>query len=381
MQYLYPLNAPHIHRKAYSILKHVLESEWVSAVSPVVEDFEKAISEIMNVKYVFATLTGTSALHLALLSLGIGSGDVVLVPDLTFIASANAVKYTGADVVLVDCDEDLNISVRWIKHFISKHCTRRKGAIFYQDKRVKAILVVHVLGAPADLYNLLELSRNEKLYLIEDATESLGSTLDNRPLGTFGEVGILSFNGNKIITTGQGGALLTNEKEIYERAKYLGTQAKDDPLYYVHGEIGYNYRMSALQAGLGLSQISLLSKHVEAKKRIRSWYQECFEDRDDLSLVPVLRGQSNYWLNAVRYSGGNPREWRDRMITYLSRRRIQVRPLWEALSRQKPYVDSLYVGQGVSHQMVDSALCLPSDVHLKERDVKSVICPLIVGGV
>ncbi len=379
MNRFYPLSAPCIHESAYPILKRVLESEWVSAVSPVVRDFEQNLAERLGIKYVFATITGTAALHLAMLSLGIGEGDLVLVPDVTFIASGNAVKYSGADVVLVDCDRDLNISVKWVKHFLSKYCERKRGYLFCDGRRLKAILVVHVLGAPADLHSLLEICREEKLYLIEDATESLGSTLDDRPLGTFGDVGILSFNGNKIITTGQGGALITNRKKIYEKASYLGNQAKDDALYYIHGDIGYNYRMSALQAGLGISQLLSLPAHLIAKRRIRQCYERAFRGKKEFSLIPALRGRSNYWLNAVRCKGKSPKKWRDKMISKLNQKGIQTRPLWEALSRQRPYRDCLYVGKGISHEVVDSSLCLPSDVRLKEEDISSVIVPYLLG--
>ncbi len=367
------LNDPVIYPDAVDVLREILTSGWVSALGPAVEEFERRIASYTGVRYAFATASGTSALHLALLSLGIGKGDVVLVPDITFIATVNAVAYVGAVPVFIDAESDLNMSVDWVKRFVSKDCGRRGKRLTFEGRPVKAILITHVMGNPANLEELKAVCAEDGLLLIEDSAEALGSRLNDISLGTFGDAGILSFNGNKIITTGAGGMLLTNSRKIYSRARYLGTQAKDDPLYYRHGEVGYNYRMSALQAGLGLSQLRHLSEHLEKKRTIHRWYSSALRGEKSLKLVRPRRGQANYWLNVLRLEVPRAREARDLLLNRLNSQGIQTRPLWMANHLQAPYREFPYFGRGRSLDLVDRCLCVPSDVRLSREDVERVV--------
>ncbi len=367
------LNDPVIYPDAVEVLKDILLSEWVSALGPAVEEFERQVASYTGVRYAFATASGTSALHLALLSVGIGRGDVVLVPDITFIATVNAVSYVGALPVFVDADDDLNMSVAWVKRFISKACGRRGKRLTFEGRPVKAVLVTHVMGNPADVNALKSVCAENNLVLIEDSAEALGSKLNGVSLGTFGDVGILSFNGNKIITTGAGGMLLTNRRKVYSRARHLGTQAKDDPLYYLHGEVGYNYRMSALQAGLGLSQLGYLPEHLKKKRTIHRWYSSALRGEGSLKLVRPKRGQANYWLNVLRLEFPRARQVRDYLLKGLNARGIQSRPLWMANHLQAPYLGAPYFGRGKSLDLVERCICLPSDVRLLDDDVDRVV--------
>ncbi len=369
------LSSPLIHPDAEEIVLNVLKSGWVSSVGEAVSFFEEDISDFLGCDFCFATNSGTSALHLAMLSLGIGKDDLVIVPDITFIAPVNAAKYCSADVVFIDCDSDLNMSSVFLEKFIRKRCNAKNGKLFFNGKQVKAVVVVHILGNPANIEKIVEICRENRLFLIEDTTEGLGSKLDGRYLGLFGDVGILSFNGNKIITTGAGGALVTNNRKLYEKAKYLGMQAKDDSLYYIHNEIGYNYRMSAIQAALGISQLRHLNEHIEKKKKIYSWYKKRVS-KLGVKMISPLRGESIFWLSAIRLSSKLEEDIvcvRDKVIEALIKRQIFARPLWVPNHLQKPYKSCEYIGRGSSIEFWNSVICLPSDLTMDEEDVEWVV--------
>ncbi len=368
----YSLNEPYIHSDAFPILSSILASGWVSSVSEAVAAFEEMLSEYMGIRYAFACQSGTAGLHLALLSLGIGRGDIVLVPDITFIAPVNTVAYVGAEPVFIDTDRDLNISPRVVKDFISS-CERKRGRPFYMGRPVKAMIVVHVLGNPCDMQEVLEICRDNKIRLIEDATESLGATLVGKMLGGIGDVGVVSFNGNKIITTGAGGAVVSNNRRLIEKVRYLGMQAKDDGLYYIHNDVGYNYRMSALQAGLGISQLKHIQEHLDKKKMIHQWYKKAFRRVGGISILEPIRGEGNFWINAIKLKGKDIRRFRDRLIDELLSVGIQVRPLWLPNHLQRPYKDCPYFGKGNSIRQWESTLCLPSDIRMRQEDVERVV--------
>ncbi len=367
----YSLNEPYIHSDAFPILSSILASGWVSSVSEAVTGFEEMLSEYMGVRYAFACQSGTAGLHLALLSLGIGRGDIVLVPDITFIAPVNTIAYIGAEPVFIDTDRDLNISVSVLKDFI-QGCERKRGRVFYRGRPVKAIIVVHVLGNPCDMQGILNICRDNKIGLIEDATESLGASLDGDMLGSIGDVGVISFNGNKIITTGAGGAVVSNNRRLMERVRYLGTQAKDDGLYYIHNDVGYNYRMSALQAGLGISQLKHIQEHLDKKQTLHQWYRKAFRRVSGISVLEPIRGAGNFWINAVRLRGKDTKRLRDILIDRLLSAGMQVRPLWLPNHLQRPYSDCVYFGRGSSIRQWESTLCLPSDIRMRQEDVERV---------
>ncbi len=374
--YRYPLSQPYLHSDAQLILSQVLSSGWVSCVGETVSIFEEDLCNYLSVRYSFATQSGTSALHLSLLGLGIGAGDIVLVPSITFIAPVNAVYYVGATPVFIDCDSDLNISPRYLKEFAERCADIKRGRLYFNRRPVRGIVVVHVLGNPCDIDFIMNFASDYKLAVIEDTTEALGAEFAGKKLGVFGDCGVLSFNGNKLITTGSGGAVVTNSKKLYRRVKYLGMQAKDDGLYYIHNEVGYNYRMSALQAGLGISQLRHIELHLKRKRQIYIWYKEQIKRqglKQVIDLVSAKRGISSHWLTAIKLKTREPATIRDRLIGKMALLGIQVRPLWYPNHLQRPYRNCCYIGRGEAVRLWERLLCVPSDISLKEADICYIV--------
>ncbi len=373
------LSTPLIHEDAVHLLSKILQDGWVSPVGPVTEAFEDGLADFFQAKYALAVNSGTSALHLALKSVGIGKGDVVLVPSITFVATANAVKYCGAEPVFLDCQtKDLNISVNSIKVFFSKFVEKKRGRPYLkgEGRPIKAIVPVDVLGNPCDILPILEIAKDNKLKVVQDATEAMGSNLRNRPVGSYADVFVVSFNGNKMMTTGSGGALISNNKRIYEKAVYLSMQAKDDGLYYVHNEIGFNCRMPALCAGFGISQLKHFGAHLQKKREIRTWYRWALKGNKHFKLVrPMKDSEPNYWINAVVISvksDADAKRKRDRILENMRSKGIMARPLWMPLRLLAPYKDNVFVGKGNDVKMWNRVLCLPSDFGMSQKDVETV---------
>jgi perosamine synthetase len=371
-----PLSVPALHGNEARYLQECIETNWVSYVGPFVGRFESEFARAVGAPHAVAMNSGTAALHVALLTAGVGPGDAVIVPDLTFIAPANAARYCGADPVFVDVTRDhWQLDVEKVGAFLATECERTAGGTRDRasGKRVSAILPVHLLGHPVDLDPLLELGSRYGIPIVEDATESLGSTYKGRAPGTFGHAGCFSFNGNKIITSGGGGMLTTGSAAVAERATYLSTQARDDALEYVHESVGFNYRLTNLQAAVGLAQLERLDEHVARKREIAARYA------DGLAGVPgvALPGEapwarSTYWLYTIEVTAPARRSSRE-LIADLAAEAIEARPVWAPLHEQRPYRDARTFALEHSSVIHQRAVSLPSSVDLPADDQARVI--------
>jgi len=372
-----PLSVPELGGRAWEYLKECLDTNWVSSAGPFVERFERMVASVVGTRHAVATASGTAALHTVLLVAGVQPDDEVLVSAVSFIAPANAVRYVGAWPVFIDADPATwQMDPQRVDELLTQRCRRRGGALVNRasGRRVRAILPVHILGHPCDMAPLVELARRHDLVVIEDATESLGAAYRGRRVGTLGDAACFSFNGNKIVTTGGGGMVVTDNPRWAERVRYLTTQAKDDPVESIHREVGYNYRLTNLQAALGCAQMEQLEDHIAAKRRIARTYAEAFAGVPGISVMPEAPWASSiFWLYTILVEeagyGMSSRVLRDA----LGRSGIEARPLWQPLHRSPAHRGSEVVGGAMAKRLVASALSLPSSVGLREADQRRVI--------
>ena len=367
-----PLSVPEISGREWEYVKDCLDTGWVSSVGSYVDRFEEQCAAALGVERAVATVNGTAALHAALLTVGIGPGEEVLVSDLTFIAPANAVRYAGAMPVFVDAEPDyLQMDPVRVRDFLENGCRRENGITVNKatGRRVTGIIPVHILGHPVDLDSVLDLAREHGLVVIEDASEGLGGTYKGRPVGSMGAAGCLSFNGNKLITTGGGGMVLTNDQALADRVRYLTTQAKDDPLEFIHGTVGYNYRLTNVQAALGCAQIERLDEYAAKKKRIAARYQEAFENLPGIE--PMARADyadPSFWLYTVKVAKDSRP-----LMRGLAWEGIQTRPLWQPLHLSPAHAGSPHASCPVAEELYGRCLSLPCSVGLGEADQDRVI--------
>jgi len=372
-----PLSVPEIGGNEWLYVKECLDTGWVSSVGSYVDRFEKMIAETCGVSHAVATASGTAALHVALQLAGVGPDDEVLLPTLTFIAPANAIRYVGARPVVMDVDPHYwQMDPQKVHDFLTTECVYRAGKLHNKlsGRQVKAILAVHLLGHPCDMDPLVELAQKFELKIIEDATESLGSTYRGRPTGGIGTIGCLSFNGNKIITTGGGGAIITNSESLAKRARYLTTQAKDDPFEYIHHEVGYNYRLTNIQAAMGVAQLERLPHYVAAKRNTTEIYNSHFSRVAGLTFPKEAEwARSNCWLYTALISahafGENSRELSRR----LKAQSIETRPFWRPVHRQVPYLDCQSYKIEVADRLYEQGISLPCSVGLTREQQDRVI--------
>lgn len=373
-----PLCVPTLRGNEWQYIKDCLDTNWVSSVGAYVDRFEEMVANYVGAKYAVATVNGTAALHIALLVAGVKPDDEVLVSDLTFIAPANAVRYVGAWPVFIDAEPDYwQMDPQLVMRFLEEECVWQNGELRNKqtNRRVKAILPVHILGHPVDMDPIIAIARKYNLVIIEDATESLGARYKGRMVGNLGDIACFSFNGNKIITTGGGGMIVTNNHAWAEKSKYLTTQAKDDPVEYIHGEIGYNYRLTNIQAAVGCAQMEQLDQYVFAKRDIASRYTTKLCEVKGLK--PLKQAEwafSTFWLYTIlvdesQYGIGS------RMLQQrLHERRIQTRPLWQPLHQSPAYnhIPGCFK-YPVSHQINKLALSLPSSVNITTNDITKIV--------
>ena len=371
-----PLCVPEIRGNEWRYVKECLDTGWVSSVGAFVERFEKDMARQAGARHAVAAVNGTAALHVALLVAGVKPDDEVLVSTLTFIAPANAVRYAGAWPVFIDAEPDYwQMDPQRVADFLEKECRLEKGELRNRStgRRVKAIIPVHILGHPVNIKPILELARKFSLLVIEDATESLGAKYEGRPTGSLADMACFSFNGNKIITTGGGGMITTDNEAWARRAKYLTTQAKDDPVEYIHNEIGYNYRLTNMQAAMGCAQLEQLDDYVVKKRHIAKTYIEAFKELP--GITPMREAPwafSNFWMFTVcvdaKQFGMNSRH----LLKALAEKKIQTRPLWQPLHLSPAHAGCQPQSCPTAEMLHENCLSLPCSVGLKDSDLARV---------
>lgn len=365
-----PLSEPCLSGRELEYVADCVNSTWVSSNGAYVGRFEAAIAEYVGVRFAVACNCGTSALHISLMLSGVRADDEVIVPTVTFIAPVNAVRYMGAFPVFVDCDEYCNLDVAGMRDFLQNECLVRNGATINRSsgRRVSAVIPVHVFGTPVDMDAVSELAHEFHLAVVEDASEALGSTYKGRRCGGLAPMGCLSFNGNKIVTSGGGGAILTNDERIARQARYLTTQAKEDGVEYIHGAIGYNYRMNNVLAALGLAQFETLDERLAIKRRNFARY-EALLGGDRLLQEPEW-SRSNRWFYGYLSADAAGKE---RIIQACLAAEIQVRPLWYPNHLQQPYLGMQTHRIVRAADMYDRVVNLPCSVSLTEEEIARVV--------
>jgi len=362
------LHEPFFKGKEWEYVKECLDTGWVSSVGKFVDRFEKKLAEYTGVKRAVAVVNGTCALHLALKLAGVKTGDEVIVPTLTFVATANAVSYTGAIPHFVDSEEGtLGLDPDKLETYLSEISEIRKDACYNKQtgKRIAAVVPMHVFGHPVDLDPLFKVCKNFKLILIEDAAESLGSFYKSKHTGNWGKLSVLSFNGNKIITTGGGGAILTNDPSIADRAKHLSTTSKIPHKWeYNHDELGYNYRLPNINAALGCAQLENLPNFLKEKRDLAKRYQSAFKNVKGIHFfIETNHAKSNYWLNAILLQQGLEHE-RDTVLQTLNDNGIQARPVWTLLHKLPMYKTCPKMDLTTAKSLEARLINIPSSVGL-----------------
>lgn len=380
-----PLSVPNLKGKELEYVTKAVDTEWVSTGGGYINEFEKNIAEYLNVEKAVACQSGTAGIHLTLKLSGVGYEDEVIVPTLTFIATVNPVRYLGAEPVFMDCDDTLNMDLDKLEEFCEKECTlTSKGLINNNTKKtIKAIVIVHIFGNMADMERLMEIAEKYNLKVIEDAAEALGTYYINGKYndqfaGTIGDFGVYSFNGNKIITTGGGGMLVAKDSKLLDKARYLSTQAKDDELYYIHDEVGFNYRMTNLQASLGVAQLEQLEDFIKIKIDNYKMYKEELDKVEGLSILNFNKNiRSNHWFYSLVIDKEKYELNRDELLKKLNDQKIQSRPIWGLIHEQKPYENNQAYKIEKAKYYIDRILNIPCSTNLEEAHVRLVIDAII----
>lgn len=374
-----PLSVPNIKGNELKYVTEAVESEWVSTAGADITKFEEDFKSYLNVKNACAIQSGTAGLHLCMRHFGIGKNDLVIVPTLTFIATVNPILYEGAEPLFFDCDDHLLIDLDQVENYLKNDCEIRNGLTYDKNtsKCVKAIIPVHIFGDCVDMERVMELSKKYNIIVVEDATESLGSKFsDGKYAGCMGHAGVFSFNGNKIITTGGGGMIVSKDSDAVNHMKYLSQQAKDDMIYFVNNEVGYNYRMTNLQAALGRAQLERLDEFKMIKRNNYHLYKELLKDKVGISLLDFSIGEnSNFWFYSLIIESGNS-ETRDKFIKYMTENKVQTRPVWKLNHKQKPFLNYCKMNCEKAEYYYDRIVNIPCSSNLSEQDVKRV-CNLI----
>jgi len=376
-----PLSVPNLNGKELEYVSEAVKDEWVSTGGPFINKFENNIASYLKVEKAVACQSGTAALHLSLLLCGVQKDEEVIVPTLTFIAAVNPVKYIEAEPVFMDCDDTLTLDPNKLEEFCETQCKMIGGVLTNNrsGKKIKALVVVHVFGNMADMESITRIAKKHNLKVIEDATEALGTyytegEFKGRYAGTIGDFGAFSFNGNKIITTGGGGMLISNNSSLLDKAKYLSTQAKNDELYYIHDEIGYNYRMTNLQAALGVAQLEQLEEFIATKNENYDLYKSEINNIDGLEILDFRKGtRANYWFYSLKIDKGIYPMDRDELLEYLNRNSIQARPIWGLIGDQKPYINNQAYNIEKSREYIQCILNIPCSTNLTKKEVLTVV--------
>jgi dTDP-4-amino-4,6-dideoxygalactose transaminase len=360
------LSSPHMSDEGYEMqyIKEAFETNWIAPLGPNVTGFEQELALKVGAKYAAALASGTAAIHLALKAAGVGEGDIVLCSSLTFSATANPIIYLNAVPVFIDSDyETWNMSPEALEAAFKK----------YRSK-VKAVLVVHLYGLAADMDSIMEICSKYDVTLIEDAAESLGTYYKGKHTGTFGKFGVFSFNGNKIITTSGGGMIVSDDEERVKKVRFWSTQSRDQARHYQHSELGFNYRMSNIVAGIGRGQLKVLDQRVAKKKYIFEFYKKELGSLEGVSFMPINDwNEPNYWLSVITLNGKvKPID----IIEALEKENIESRHVWKPMHMQPFFSEYDYIGGNVSEKLFENGVCLPSDTKMTDEDLER-ICGII----
>ena len=358
------LASPHMSDEGYEMkyIQEAFDTNWIAPLGENVDEFENELSEKIGIKFAAALSSGTAAIHMALKAAGVDKGDVVFCPTLTFSATANPIIYQGAIPVFIDSDKETwNMNPVDLEKALEKY-------------EPKAVIVVHLYGLSADMDKICEICDKHNVTLIEDAAESLGTTYKNKYTGTFGKYGIFSFNGNKIITSSGGGMLVSDNEERISKVRFWSTQSRDKARHYQHSELGYNYRMSNIVAGIGRGQLKVLDKRIKQKKHIYEFYKNEFKNINDIEFMPINEwNKPNYWLSCIILKGKiRPID----IMEALEKESIESRPIWKPMHMQPFFKKYDYIGEGKSEEIFKNGVCLPSDTKMTDEDLYR-ICDII----
>ena len=359
------LSSPHMGGNEMKYVNEAYNTNWIAPLGPNVNGFEEDLQNYLNINHAAALSAGTAAIHLSLILLGVKHGDEVLASSFTFSATVNPITYVGATPILVDSEKETwNMCPIELKRAIEDRISK--------GKKPKAIIIVHLYGMPAKMNELLEVANNYDIPIIEDAAEALGSKYNGQALGTYGKLGILSFNGNKIITTSGGGALVSNDKELIEKSRFLATQARDNAPHYQHSQVGFNYRMSNIVAGIGRGQMEVIDERVSQRRAIFHFYKEIFSKIPEVQLLeePNDKFFSNYWLTAITINSETIN--REALRLAFEAENIEARPLWKPMHMQPVFENYPSYINGNSEELFNKGLCLPSGSNLTENEKERI---------
>lgn len=361
------LSSPHMSDEGYEMkfIEEAFNTNWIAPLGPNVEEFEKEFASKIGAKHAAALSSGTAAVHMALKAAGVDKGDIVFCQSLTFAGTSNPITYQNAIPVFIDSNfETWNMDPEALETALKKY------------PNAKAVIVVHLYGLSADLDSIMDICRRYNVTLIEDAAESLGTKYKGKYTGTFGDYGIFSFNGNKIITTSGGGMLVSDSEERISKVRFWATQARDKARHYQHSEIGYNYRMSNILAGIGRGQLKVLDQRIAKKKYIFEFYRHELGKLDGIKLMPINEwNEPNYWLTCITLNGRiKPMD----IILALEKENIESRHIWKPMHIQPVFKDCDFIGSGVSEKIFENGVCLPSDTKMTDDDLIRV-CSIIKG--
>lgn len=373
-----PLSIPNFEGNERKYVDDAIDQGWVSTGGAYITRLEKDLASFLNIPNVAACQSGTSALHLSLVEAGVKPCCVVLVPPLTFIAAVNPVKYQYATPVFIDCDDSFCMDPVKLRRFCEAECVWRDGKLYHNSMVVEAVVVVHVFGNMADMESIMDIAHKYNLKVIEDATEALGTRYSSgryngRYAGTIGDFGCFSFNGNKIITTGGGGAVTSNNPSVVDHMRFLSTQAKTDPHYYIHDEVGYNYRMTNLQAALGVAQMEELRDFIGRKQRNYELYRELFDGFEYASLMPFRKGtESNKWFYSLCIDRMKIKASMRDIIVACHERGFETRAIWGLINEQKPYENEETYELEKAPYYASRVLNIPSSTQITEDEIRYV---------
>lgn len=353
------LSPPHMSGKEQKYIDEVFKSNYIAPIGEFINRFEQSIIDYTGTSNALALSSATAGLHLALRVLGISKDDLVLTSSFTFIGSVNCIIYQGAKPIFIDSDESWNLSPKLLKK-----------AIRELPKKPKALIVTHLYGQMAKIDEIASICKKEGIYLIEDSAESLGATFQDKQSGTFGDLGVYSFNGNKILTTSGGGMLVSDNKEWIEKAKFFSTQAKEPYIHYEHIEYGYNYRMSNVLAAIGVAQMEILDQRVEQKREIFDFYSTELANISEISFMPEIeQSRGNRWLSTLIFNHTDPLK----VVTALEEQNIESRPLWKPMHLQPLFSNTTSFLDGTSQNLYNKGICLPSPTSLPKEELSSIV--------